>query len=75
VQIKVLAHYADSSGAPPLGHSHESSAARSEKYQVKLGHVHAYEVRMISALRRENTLNNFKQLYEAINQQMHGGLV
>jgi hypothetical protein len=59
VQIKVFAHYADSSGAPPLGHSHESSAARSEKYKVKLGHVHVYKVRMISALRRENTLNNF----------------
>jgi hypothetical protein len=58
VQIKVFAYYADSGGTPSLGYRHESSAARSEKYKVKLCHMHAYEVRMISALRRENTLNH-----------------
>jgi len=59
VQIEVFAYYADSSGSSSLGYGYESSAARSEKYQVKFGHVYVYDVRMISALCRESTLNHF----------------
>jgi hypothetical protein len=53
VQIEVFAYYSDSGGAPFLGYRHESSAARSEKYQVKFDHIQAYDARIISVLCRE----------------------